>query len=757
VRDIMFAPTAAAIEAYLKEVNAGAASLLPMAAPMTTPGAPPSVASSASSASAPLAVASTAPRSPTDPAPYSNASANNVTDAYNALKTYIMLSDRHRVEASHMSDQVTRFWRGWLEANRGAMPREQMLRHAERLISFTVLQSEWSDFPQLEANVSLVEQTRENLRRVVKGMAARERVYAEIRARASTRFPPLTVARIVGEQDKAIVVGSYAISGAYTRAAWQGYVADAIKEAAYKELQTEDWVLKTSARDDLSLEGSPEQIQKGLVAMYKTDYIREWQRFMQGISVQEFAGFSQAVEHMNRLGDSSQSPLGKIVQTLYEETSWDSNALVSGLWTRTKTGVVDWFKRTVRGGSSAEVNVDLTAVSGGVSMGPVAREFAPLSRLTMSRDNAPTLMKTYLESLSKVRSRFNQIKAQGDPGPASQQFAQQTLDGAGSELADTLKLVDEQMLNGMNDNIRATFRPFLVRPLQQAFQVLVPPAEAEINRVWTAKVLEPYQRDLSSKYPFSRDARVEAGAAEIGRIFGAEGAIAKFATEGLGTLVTRRGDVLTARTWGDVGIRLRPDFTEGFRSWVQPLEAQGAGGADGAAGGSAEGKTAFQVLPQPTSGLTEYTIEIDGQVLRYRNTSASWVDFVWPSSQGKPGVRISGITFDGRAVEFANFPGRFGLEKMINSAQRRKLDGGVFEFRWTSGSLTVPVHLRIISAPGGTASTGSGTGSGPRGTASLRGLVLPTLVVGPPNNAPAGNTSTSTPPANSAPAAPARP
>ncbi|MFX6201792.1 ImcF-related family protein, partial [Acinetobacter baumannii] len=63
---------------------------------------------------------------------YKDSSATSVEDAYNALKTYLMLSDTSRAESSHLSDQITRFWRGWLETNRGTMPREQMIRSAER-------------------------------------------------------------------------------------------------------------------------------------------------------------------------------------------------------------------------------------------------------------------------------------------------------------------------------------------------------------------------------------------------------------------------------------------------------------------------------------------------------------------------------------------------------------------------------------------------------------------------------------------------
>ena len=85
---------------------------------------------------------------------------------------------------------------------------------------------------QEELNLTLLDQTRENLRRVVKGMPARERVYGEIKARAATRFAPVTVTRFVTENDRQIVAGSHAVSGAFTREAWEQYVKEAIQNAA---------------------------------------------------------------------------------------------------------------------------------------------------------------------------------------------------------------------------------------------------------------------------------------------------------------------------------------------------------------------------------------------------------------------------------------------------------------------------------------------------------------------------------------------
>ena len=80
-----------------------------------------------------------------------------------------------------------------------------------------------------------------------------------------------------------------------------------------------------------------------------------------------------------------------------------------------------------------------------------------------------------------------------------------------------------------------------------------------------------------------------------------------------------------------------------------------------------------------------------------------------------------------------NQPGRFGLERLINSAQRKKLDDGIFELAWTSGAHTVSIDLRIISSPQVSAAPNAAAGAAASGSPtkqSLLGLKLPATVAG---------------------------
>ncbi|WP_246189302.1 type VI secretion system membrane subunit TssM [Pseudoxanthomonas kalamensis] len=662
---------------------------------------------------------------------YQEASADNPDDAYNALKAYLMLGDPARVEATHLNAELTRFWRGWLEANRGQMPREDMIRDAERLMSFYVAQSATSGWPRIEPRFALVDDSRGLLREVMKGKPALERVYTDIKARAATRFPTITANYLIGEEaNKGAITGNYAISGAFSREAWENYVQDAIKEASNTQLNTTDWVLETNAPTDLTLAGSPEHIQQELVALYKNEYAREWRKFLAGAAVAGFPDFETAVARMGSLGDVRNSPLRKLIEAVNHNTIWDNPQAESELMGKVRTGFVAWFERVIMRRNPTTIPVRLDPETGKkvpVPAGPVGREFAGLARLALSRDGSPSMLDAYFEALGKIRGRLNAIRTQGEPGPGAGKLMQETLsNGDASELAAALKLVDEQMLDGVEDEQRQVLRALLLRPLTQTYAALVAPTEGELNRTWTAQVYQPFQNGIAQRYPFAPNASVEAMRTDIEQVFGPNGSIAQFGKDALGTLVTRRGNQMEPARWADIGIGLSPEFTTSYASWVAPLGQVGSGG--GGAAAESNGRM-FRIQPQPVAGVNEYSIEIDGQLLRYRNTPPQWQSFRWPGP-GTPGARVSATVPDGSVVELVNAPGSQGLGKLFDAAEQETLGDNHYRLTWRNGNVAISVELQVVSAPVQAANdSGSVGGLSPT---SMRGLRLPTRVAGAP-------------------------
>jgi type VI protein secretion system component VasK len=93
LQEVMLKPTAAAIASYLSEVNANAAQLQPLA--RAADGSPTPAKPAGNANPEPMGV-------------YSAASTSNVSDAYNALKTYIMLGDRSRTKEAGFDVHLTK-------------------------------------------------------------------------------------------------------------------------------------------------------------------------------------------------------------------------------------------------------------------------------------------------------------------------------------------------------------------------------------------------------------------------------------------------------------------------------------------------------------------------------------------------------------------------------------------------------------------------------------------------------------------------
>lgn len=664
--------------------------------------------------------ASSADERPGTPAPAA------MSQAYNGLKTYLMLADRQRADVSHLYDQLARFWRGWLEANRAGMSRESLARSAESVIAFHLSRAGRPDWPEIQPRQSLVDDVRERLGAVMAGLPARDRQYARIKARASTRFPPITVKSLLdqtGEADTLAFTGSHAISGAFSRDAWTVYIADAFEAAAQAPELGQDWVLRRSAAPDTAGAGVPDDLKRYLLQRYQQEYRAEWQTFLRGLSAREYGGFDEALAAMEHQASPRESPLRRLLQGIKSQTDWNSNgntvpsAPIDAASAGAAHPLVEWFKRVVlrrtphqlnRASYYADPDIVRSVGATGASEDDaspsqdISKAFSGIDRLLEPAETG-SLLEQYLQRIRAVAGRLQQIERAGDRGPGSSLLMTQTLNGQDSELSDALQFVDAELLPALAADQRDLLRPLLLRPLIQVFAALIPSVEGELNQQWKNQVYEKFDRVLAGKYPISPSASIEASPGEISAVYGPSGAIARFANTSLAPFVVRRGDTVVARTWADIGLSLTPAFTRHFAGWISSLGAQGV--PDTRTEGAST--TVFQILPMPAPEAREFTLEIDGQRLVYRNTPPQWSNFVWPNPAGSPGVTLSATGFDGERIELIDSPGRFGLQKLIESSEHRRLGDNLFELAWEQGGVQVLVQLRIISNPQSGNSAGS--------------------------------------------------
>ncbi|OAL79156.1 type VI secretion protein [Acinetobacter sp. SFB] len=631
---------------------------------------------------------------------YLESSETNPQDAYNALKAYLMMSNPRYMDASHLSDQVTRFWRSWLDSNQGQIPRGEMIQKAEQILSYSMTLTNEQTFPVLESDPLVVDQARQVLLSVIRGMPARDRVYNEIKMRAAVRYPAITVKQLMNTDSQNTVLGSYALPGIFTYKAWSDYIEKAIDDAANRPTESKDWVLNSTQSDDLTFSGSPNQIRQQLTALYKEQYIAEWRKFLNGIHYAKNNDFKQQAKNIEILGEPENSPIRILVNHIAEETSWD-NPIVQAELAALQTGFLTWFKDKFLKKDQAKSTQQALNQGHGV----ISKEFQVFYKIVRKRDDQQnkSLLDEYMQSLAQVRSKFNDLKSAGDIGPFAMNLVKKTINDQNSVFNSTQKIIDEKMSTGLNEQDQQVLQKLLMRPLSQSFESLLIPAQDEINKLWIIQASQPFKANLSQKYPFNSSATLQATSNEISQIFGENGSIARFVKDNLDPLVIRRGYSLTSKTWKDLGVSLNPQFVMNFHSYVAPSHGMATGELKSVS--TATNQSNFQFYPLENAQLLSYTIDIDGQRMVYENGIQQWVNFVWPNQGAIAGARITAVDLEGQTHTIFDEPGEYGINRLIDSAQRTQhQDSGNFEMIWKNQqnpNLAVKVNFRLISGNSG--------------------------------------------------------
>jgi type VI secretion system protein ImpL len=611
-------------------------------------------------------------------------------EGYEALKTYLMLADeRSHLDADYLRERMARYWHPWLDAQRGEASMDEIEGEARQLAAFYVsqLQAQAPDVPLIENQPPAVEETRLVLRSKTNRPQAKELVYFELRDRANARYPALSVARILDSKDGAILAGTVTVPGAFTREAYDKYMREAIIGASRGEIKGDDWVLAVSVSDEPGKDADENKNRAEIEALYRSDYAKAWGQFLNGIIISARpSDIAQAERMLERLANPQNSPIKVILQRAAFETAWDNPAQLSNA----VEGVRDPARTAAKwaGGRARQVpNVNIPLEN---RYGILGRQFAPLAAVSGSDKQGAPLLAGYLEHLGRLKGQLNPIAASDDESEAALKLILATLNGSGSEFAETLAYVDNTMLTAVSEQaMKDVLRQLLVEPLKQSYKTLLPPVEETIEDAWQSEVHEQWVT-LANKFPFSSNSQNEVRPIEIIYFLGAGGTVDKFVEDYLKGLVVKRGGQFVPRTWADLGVRLNPQFM----TIVGRMSSLGGAMTRSGAGESSR----FELRPIPIPGIAEIIVEIDGQTLRYRNGPQPWQVFNWPGGDSQ-GARIQVVANNGVVSTVSSQPGNMGLMRMIGESTR-KLDASMatgqleWRFKGPEGIQSVKLDFR---------------------------------------------------------------
>ncbi|WP_031359998.1 ImcF-related family protein [Caballeronia sordidicola] len=660
-------------------------------------------------------------------------------DGHKALKTYLMLADPSRVDASFITPQLVRFWSTNANVSVGAK-----LDISERLAGFYAQHLKAHDAWRIQPRADLVNASRQTLLSVIGVRNSEDTVYQSVLAGMGNKYPDQTLASLTaGTDTRGLIRTSVTVPGVYTRQAYEGHVAAAIAQAAKSRDVTRDWVLvnnEPSANPvDAAQVSSTDALELALTTQYFNDYAEHWQGFMNALQWQPAPNVPAAIEQMKLLTDARQSPVIALMKSLdYQGTAGTRQASLSDTLVAKAQNMF--------GKKDAEA-----AVATANASGPLSASFGPVLRLigrdgdSTAKTGAPASdvsLQRYLERVTALRLKLQQLSNGTDGDAQARQLAQALFQGKGSELADTqayAQLIAASLgaqWSGMGDAL-------FVRPVAQATQIVLQPAQASLNDAWRQTIVANWNKSFTGRYPFNNTDN-DASIPELARFIRPQGGlISTFLSLQLAGVLELQGDQWVETNTRGGALQFDPAFIKAVNMLQRVaghLLAQG------------EPQYRFDFKPIPTPGITDTVLTIDAQKLHYYNQRETWQGLVWPSNDPETkGTRLQWQTEQAGTNKNFEFGGRWALVRMLERAKVEPVDSATFQLTWQAAPDTRMMRMAAAASPSAASSTSptaqnpshragdDWNGSVQEQSASTEHLALDSLVTQEPLTAPPTN------------------
>ncbi|WP_011296208.1 ImcF-related family protein [Cupriavidus necator] len=577
------------------------------------------------------------------------------------LKTYLMLAQPERADAAFLSQQLAQHWTTDARITPGQKQdlAERFARfYAEHLKS----KPEWRITPRAE----LVAGTRQTLLAVIGERNAQDTIYQGILDGVGHKYPDLTLASLTAGTDaRGLLRTTAVVPGAFTRQAYEEHVAPAIEQAAKRRDVVNDWVLtdgRPSARSDTD-NSSGLDLQTALTDQYFADYAEHWQQFMNTLQCEPAPTLPGVIDQLKLMADARLSPVIALMRSLEYQGSAGirKESLPDALVNKAK----DLLGKKREGAEASPAE----------PAGPLTAGFGPVLRLIgqSGQGNAGELsLQRFLDRATALRLRLQQVSNSPDADAQARQLAMALFQGKGSELADTqayAQLIAASLGSqwaGMGDAL-------FVRPIAQATQTVLQPAQASLNDDWRQSIALPWMTAFAGRYPFTNSAN-DASFAELGRYLRPQsGLIHTFLVAQLGGVLEQHGD-----QWLPAANAQGLAFDPAFLKTIATLQRIGAHMLT-----QGDARYRFELKPIPTPGLTDTLLIIDNQKLHYFNQRETWQTMTWPvDNLQTPRTILQWQTETAGTSANYEFAGRWGLVRMLERARIVPLDSATFQLTW---------------------------------------------------------------------------
>lgn len=609
-------------------------------------------------------------------------------EAYDALKLYLVLTDPvAHPEASFVREALPDAWQQLAQQD----PR---VRHSESAIrdNVTLYASYLEDgkVPALARDDRLVAQARANLKAFLVDNSPADREYLRLRLAAQAQFPPLTLADMLPEASQPLMYAGEAVPAFFTQRVWQEFVSPELTKTLASDLKVErDWVLDDNDPTQDKAH-SKTQFASEVLARYKRDYAYAWERFLADVGIRRFEGLEASREHLTQLSDYQKSPIKSLLQVVDANTRWDSVDVEQrkaddanddaeeaaqeedspGFW----QGIANWVSQD--GGAAISQVKGLSAMPA-IHDGLLAEHFAPVGQLFSadagSEDEAAQ-MDRYLLLLRQLKVRLDSLE-RGDLGKRTKQLAAEMVEGRPNEVTALRNYVAANIDTSRDELVQSLQRLFR-DPVEFSVASLNGPISDQLAAAWGDQIATPWNSMVGGRYPVSESSN-EASVRDLRHFVDPQsGMLTRFDKSEVGSLADASND-------GEPLVDPRITATIAAADDVgKVLESL------------ADVENGFEIMIEPAPNMTSIRLNIDGQEQVYRNGQQLWQRFIWPGEQRQAGTRLDVVTYGGQRITVFDFPSRWGLLRLIDSADVSNLDSARQRFTWYTAAGPVSFIVR---------------------------------------------------------------
>ncbi|GAB7536746.1 type VI secretion system membrane subunit [Burkholderia sp. 3C] len=587
-------------------------------------------------------------------------------DGHAALKTYLMMAEPARVDVAFMTPQLVRHWNG----GKGLLPGEK-LDLSQRLLSFYAQHLSAHPDWRIAPREALIGGARQALLAVIGVKNSEDTIYQGMLDAVGRKYSDQTLASLTpGTDTRGLLRTTASVPGIYTRQAWDGTIEAAIDAAAKSNGVSADWVIGAAVTANAPSNASPDALRAALRARYFADYAEHWQTFMNSIASEPATSLPAAIAQLKLIADARQSPVIALMKSL--EYQGGAGAV--------RTSLSDTLVNKAQNLIGKKDDTALAAAPD--PAGPLGASFGPVLRL-VAQGNAASgassdlSLQRFIERVTSLRLRLQQIADSSDANSEAQQVAQALFQGKNSELADTLGYA-QLVAASLGEQWAGMGQALFVKPVVQATQTVLEPAQASLNDAWRQTIVATWNRSFAGRYPFANTAN-DVSLPELSRFLRPQGGlIGAFLSTQLAGVLTLQGDQWVPASGGNGAGNAARTVDPAFLDAINLLQriaahllAQG------------EPQYTFELKPVPAPGVTDTRLTVDGQTLHYYNQQEAWQTLTWPSSEPqKAGTRLEWQTEQSGTNLNLEFGGRWAWVRMLERARVMPVDSATYQLTW---------------------------------------------------------------------------